>query len=51
MRTKPNPNEESPVGRWRAASTREVLARWRESGLSASAFGRLNGLANSQRLC
>lgn len=28
-----------------------MLARWRESGLSANAFARVNGLANPQRLC
>jgi hypothetical protein len=43
--------EEIPTGRWRAPEARKVLARWRASGLSASAFARVNGLANPQRLC
>jgi hypothetical protein len=51
MRTKPKASEEIPAGRWRAAEARRVLARWRESGLSASAFARESGLPNPQRLC
>ncbi|MEP6652841.1 MAG: hypothetical protein ABJA82_05755 [Myxococcales bacterium] len=35
----------------REAEARRVLARWGESGLSASAFARVNGVANPQRLC
>jgi hypothetical protein len=50
MRRSRNANDEIPVGRWRAAAARRVLARWRASGLSASAFARANGLANPQRL-
>ena len=45
-----NASNEIPGGRWREAAARRVLARWRASGLSASAFARANGLANPQRL-
>ena len=45
-----NARGEIPGGRWREATARRVLARWRESGLSASAFARASGLANPQRL-
>jgi transposase-like protein len=50
MRRKPKASEEIPVGRWREPDARRVVARWRESGLSACAFARANGLADEQRL-
>lgn len=50
MRRNRNANDEIPEGRWREGAARRVLARWRESGLSASAFARASGLANPQRL-
>jgi hypothetical protein len=51
MRRKPNASEVIPTGRWKAPEAQKVLARWRASGLSATAFARVNGLANPQRLC
>lgn len=51
MPRKANANVGIPVGRWREADARRVLARWCESGLSATAFARVNGLANPNRLC
>ena len=50
MRKNRNASDDIPVGRWRETAARRVLARWRESGMSASAFARANGLANPQRL-
>ena len=49
MRTKRNVTTEISGGRWREPQAREVLQRWRESGLSGSAFARAHGL-NPQRL-
>jgi hypothetical protein len=40
---------ESGGGRWTERQGRETLAAWRESGLSASEFGRRHGIS-SQRL-
>jgi hypothetical protein len=51
MPRKANASTGIPLGRWREAEARQVLALWRESGLSASAFTLANGLANPQRLC
>ena len=50
MPRKANASTEIRLGRWREAEARRVLALWRESGLSASAFTQVNGLANPQRL-
>jgi transposase-like protein len=50
MRRKSKASEEIPLGRWREAEARRVVALWRESGLSACAFARAHGLADEQRL-
>lgn len=50
MRRTSKAREEIPLGRWREPDARRVVALWRESGLSASAFARANGLADEQRL-
>lgn len=50
MRRKSKASEEIPLGRWREPEARRVVALWRESGLSACAFARANGLADEQRL-
>ena len=50
MRTRPNTTvTEIPGGRWRAPEARRVLKWWRDSGLTAGEFARVNGL-NVQRL-
>ena len=50
MHRKSKASEEVPIGRWREPEARRVVALWRESGLSACAFARANGLADEQRL-
>jgi len=50
MRKSRKASDAIPVGRWREGAARRVLAQWRQSGLTASAFARVKGMANPQRL-
>jgi hypothetical protein len=49
MRTRDPLAAELTRKRWNAETARKVLAAWRRSGMSGSAFAEVNGL-NSQRL-